>query len=124
MRMAPFVLAELDTTGDCVMTRIEHAPQKLVLQSGSTTLALDKNAGKAIMQRKLLFWARKPIERPISEIADVRVEANVDPASGAEICNTMLVMRGGGGWVLSAADKKDAAAAAEAVRNFVGIKPS
>ena len=106
------------------MTKIERAPQKLVLQSGSTTLALDKSAGKAILQRKLLFWARKPVERPLSEIADVRVKANLDAASGAEVCTTMLVMRGGDGWLLSAADKQDAMAAAEAVRDFVGIRPS
>lgn len=107
------------------MTKIERAPQKLVLQSGSTTLALDKSAGKAILQRKLLFWARKPVERPLSEIADVRVKANLDAASGAEVCTTMLVMRGGGGgWLLSAADKQDAMAAVEAIRDFVGIRPS
>ena len=103
------------------MTKIERAPQKLLLQSGSTMLALDKNAGKAVMQRKLLFWARKPLERRLSEITDVRVNAERDAASGAEICTTMLLMQGGGGWVLSAADKQDAAAAAEAVRDFVGI---
>ena len=88
--------------GDAAMTTIQRDQQRLVLQSGSTTLTLDKNAGKAIMQRKLLFWKRKPIQRPLFEIADVRVNTSADPASGAEICNTMLVMRDGGGWVISA----------------------
>jgi len=90
------------------MTTIDRAPQRLVLRSGSITLTLDKNMGKATMLRKLLFWARKPLERSLSEIAEVRVETTVGPASRAEICSTMLVMRTGGAWRLSAVDKKDA----------------
>ena len=80
------------------MTKIERAPQRLVLQSGSTTLTLDRSEGKATMLRKLLFWARKPIERPLSEIAEVTVDTNVDRASSVEVCKTMLVMRDGSAW--------------------------
>jgi hypothetical protein len=105
------------------MTRIERMPERLVVQSGSITITLDKQTGKAIMLRKLLFWVRKPLERSLTEIAEVRVDTAVDPASRAEICSTMLVMRTGGAWKLSAADKKDAVAATEAVRTFVGINP-
>ena len=113
-------LSYLLMMGDAAMTTIERDQQRLVLQSGSTTLTLDKNAGKAIKQRKLLFWMRKPIERSISEIANARVNANVDPASGAEICNTMLVMHDGGAWVISARDKQDATAAVAAIHDFLG----
>ena len=44
------------------MTTIERTPQRLVLKSGSTTFTLDRNAGKATMQRKFLFCVdRRPI---------------------------------------------------------------
>jgi hypothetical protein len=33
-------------------------------------------------------------------------------------------MRTGAGWALPAADKKDAAATADAVRDFLGIRPA
>ena len=46
---------------------IASTPQRLVLQSGSTTLALDRDAGKVSLQRRLLFWRLKPIEAPLSE---------------------------------------------------------
>jgi len=105
------------------MTKIERAPQQLVLQSGSITLTLDKSTGKATMLRKLLFWARKPLERSLSEIAEVRVDTSVDPASRAEFRNTMLLMRTGGAWKLSAVDKKDAETTVAAVREFLGIDP-
>jgi hypothetical protein len=77
------------------MTAIESAPEHLVLRSGSVTLRLDKITGKATMQRKLLFRARKPLERSLSEIADVKVDMAVDSASRAEVYSTMLVMRAG-----------------------------
>jgi hypothetical protein len=41
--------------------------------------------------------------------------------SGAEVCSTRLVLRTGVGWVLPAADKKDATATTEAVREFLGL---
>ena len=53
------------------MTTIERAPQRLVLRSASTTLTLDKDQGRALMERKLLFWARKPIEHPLSDVTQV-----------------------------------------------------
>ena len=106
------------------MTKIERAPQQLVLRSGSTTLTLDKSTGKAILQRRLLLWARQPIERPISDVAGATLEANVDRASGVEICSATLVMREGDAWSVPAADKKDAAAAVAAVRDFLGLPAS
>ena len=103
------------------MAVIESTPRRLVLQAGSTTLTLDKDAGSARMQRKLLMWKLKPVEKPLSEIADVTVDAGVDRASGVEVCNTMLVSRTGEGWALPAADKKDATATAQQLREFLGL---
>ncbi len=101
---------------------IENAPQRMVLQSGSTTLTLDKDANTAVMQRKLLFWSLKPLEVPLTDVAEITVDAGVDRASGVEVCNTMLVMRTGAAWALPAADKKDAETTAVAVRDFLGLR--
>ena len=51
----------------------ESTPRRLVLASGSTTLTLDKDAGKASLQRKMLFWNLKPTELPLSEFSSVDV---------------------------------------------------
>jgi hypothetical protein len=102
------------------MTTIERTPQKIILQSGSITLKLDRSTGKAVLQRKFLFWARKPLERSLSDIGEVRADTSVDPASRAEMCSTMLVMRAGGAWRLSAVDKADAETTVSAIRDFLG----
>lgn len=99
----------------------ENTPQRLVLQSGSTTLTLDKEAGKASLQRKLLLWKLKPVEATLSDVADVSVDTAVDRASGVEISHTMLVTRAGAGWALPAADKKEADANRAAIRSFLGL---
>jgi hypothetical protein len=100
---------------------IESTPQRVVAQSGSTTLTLDKTAGKATLQRKLLFWKLKPLELPLAEVAEFSVDVGVDRASGVEICNTMLVTRSGAAWALPADDRKDAEATAAAMRAFLGL---
>ena len=99
----------------------ERTPQRLVLKSVSTTLTLDKIAGKAILQRKVLLWGLKPAESPLSEVADITIDTAVDRASGVEVSHTMLIMRGGKGWAFPAADKTDAEANAAAMRDFLGI---
>jgi hypothetical protein len=103
------------------MAKIERAQQQLSVQSGSTTLTLDKDSGNAAMQRKLLFWARKPIERPLTDIASVHVDANIDRASGVELCSPMLVMRDGSAWALPHTDKADATETASVLRSFLGV---
>lgn len=97
----------------------ENTPRQLVLKSGSTTLTLDKDAGKATLQRKLLIWRLKPIEAPLSDVSEVTVDTAVDRASGVEVCHTMLVRRTGEAWALPAADKKDAEINASAIRDFL-----
>jgi hypothetical protein len=103
------------------MTNIERTPDRLALQSGSTTIVLDKQAGEAVLRRKLLFWARKPVTRPLNSISRVKLDTSIDAASKAELCSVMLLMREGGGWMLSARDKQDATAAIATVREFLGI---
>jgi hypothetical protein len=103
------------------MTKIERTPERLTLQSGSTTIVLDKKAGEAVLLRKILFWARKPVTLPLNSIRRVTVDTSVDAASKAEICNVMILLREGGGWALSTRDKQDATAAVATVREFLGI---
>lgn len=103
------------------MTTIERAPQSLILRSGSTTVGLDRDRGKAVMVRKFLFWTKRPMERPLSDLSDVSVDANVDRASGVELCRTMLVMQDGSAWALPPMDRKDATESAAAIRDFLGI---
>ena len=99
----------------------EDTPRQLVLKSGSKTLTLDKDAGKTTLQRKFLIWGLRPMEAPLSEVADVTVDTSVDRASGVEICHIMVVMRTGAGWALPAMDKQDAQTKATAIRAFVGL---
>ena len=39
------------------MANIEETPRKLILKAGSTTLTLDKDSGKATLQ-KMLLWKK------------------------------------------------------------------
>jgi hypothetical protein len=105
------------------MPMVESTPGKLVLMSGSTSLTLDKNAGKAILQRKLLFWKLKPIEAPLTDIAAVSIDKAVDRSSGVEVYNTMLVSRTDTAWALPAKDQTEAESDASALRAFLGLSP-
>jgi hypothetical protein len=102
-------------------TIVENTPQRLVLASGSTKLTLDKSAGTAVMQRKMLFWSLKPAEKVLSEIIDATVDAAVDRASGVEVCHVMLLSRTGEGWALPAKDKGSAQTAAAEIKRFLGL---
>jgi hypothetical protein len=97
----------------------ERTSQRLVLRSGSTTLTLNREAGKATLQRKILLWNLRPAEALLSDIVDVSVDAAIDRASGVEVCSTTLVMRTGAGWAFPCSDKKDAQAIANAIREFL-----
>ena len=103
------------------MAIVESTSQRLVLKSGSATLTLDKEARKLSLQRKILIWQKKPLETALSEVTDISVDTAVDRASGVEICHTMVVFRGGQGWALAAADKKEAQVHATAMREFLGL---
>jgi len=64
------------------MPILENTQTRLSIKSGSTTLTLDTTSGKITLQRKLLFWQQKPLEKPLSEVVSVSVDAAVDRASG------------------------------------------
>ena len=100
----------------------ENTPRRLVLTSGSTTLTLDKDASKASLQRKLLFWNLKPTELPLSEFSSVALDKAVDRASGVEIFHAMLVTRGGAAWAFPANDKADAEKNIAALRDFLALQ--
>ena len=90
------------------------------IKSGST-LTLDKTSGKIALQRKLMFWQKKPVEKPLSEVVAVSVDAGVDRASGVEICHTMVIFKAGDAWALPATDKNEAEGNATAIRNFLHL---
>ncbi len=99
----------------------ESTPRRLVLASGSTTLTLDKDAGKATLQRKLLFWNLKPAELPLSEVSSVTLDKAVDRASGVEIFHIMLVTRAGAAWAFPANDKAEAEKNMAALQGFLAL---
>jgi hypothetical protein len=105
------------------MAIIESTPRRLVLGSGSTKLTLDKDAGKASLQRKLLFWNLKPTELPLSDFSAVTLDKVVDRASGVEIFHAMLITRAGAAWAFPADDKLDAEKSVAAVREFLTLQP-
>ncbi len=99
----------------------EATPQHMILQSGSTTLTLDKTANTATMRRKFLFWNLKPMVAPLADLVNVEVDAGMDRASGIEVCNTMLITRAGAAWALPASDKRDAETTATAMKQYLGL---
>lgn len=103
------------------MTTIERTAERMVVSSGPTTLTLDKATATLSMIRKILIWAKKPRERPLSDLVGVNVDRNVDRASGVELCCVALVMRDGSAWVLPYTASEDAADTAGAIRDFLDI---
>ena len=103
------------------MPVITSAPTRLVLKSGSMTLTLDKDAGQATLQRKIVFWGLKPTEAPLSQIADVINDKAVDRASGVEIWHTMIVLHSGAAWAFPAASEQDAKDNVTAIRQFLSL---
>ena len=102
------------------MPILENTQTRLSIKSGST-LTLDKTSGKITLQRKLMFWQKKPVEKPLSEVVAVSVDAGVDRASGVEICHTMVIFKAGDAWALPATDKNEAEGNATAIRNFLQL---
>ena len=102
------------------MLILENTQTRLSIKSGST-LTLDKTSGKITLQRKLLFWQKKPVEKPLSEVVAVSVDAGVDRASGVEICHTMVIFKAGDAWALPATDKNEAKGNATAIRDFLHL---
>ena len=100
----------------------EQTPRRLVLKGDSGTLTLDKNAGKAVLARKILMMARKPVEFALDDIDDVAVKSDQDALSGATIHHSVMHRRGGEIMVLTTEEAKAAAATVAALRKFLGLK--
>ena len=77
------------------MANIESTHRKLVLKEASATVTFDKDSGKATLQRKFLFWNKKPVEFALSEIDDIAVKSDKDSLSGASIYHSVLHRRSG-----------------------------
>ena len=103
------------------MPILENTQTRLSIKSNSTTLTMDKTSDKITLQRKLLFWQRKPLEKPLSEVVSMSVDVAVDRASGVEICHTMVIFKAGNAWALPAADKNEAQGNAAAIRDFLQL---
>jgi hypothetical protein len=103
------------------MANIEQTATTLVLKAGSTALALDKDAGKATLQQKMLLWRKKPVEFSLSDIDDIAVKSDTDPMSGASIYHSVLHRRTGEITVLTTEEAKDAAETVKKLREFVGL---
>jgi hypothetical protein len=104
------------------LATIESTPQRLTLQAGGATLILDKEAGAASLRRKALLWERKPISIPLADICRVVVTPAVDRSCGFATCYTLLVTRSGNHLELPPAGKPAAEAAAQAIREFLGLQ--
>ena len=102
------------------MANIEISQHKLVLKQGSTTLTLDKDAGKATLQQRLLLWNKKPVQFALSDIDDIAVKSDKDAMSGASIHHSVLHRRTGEVTVLTTEEAKDAAETVKTLRGFIG----
>ncbi|MFO1100282.1 MAG: hypothetical protein U1E81_18970 [Xanthobacteraceae bacterium] len=103
------------------MATIESTAQRFVLTAGGTTLVLDKEAGAASLQRKALFWDRKPAVIPLADICKVAVTPAFERSCGFATSYTLLVARSGHHLELPPAAKASAEEAADAIRAFLGL---
>ncbi len=79
------------------MAIVENTAKKLVLQSGSTTLiARQRRRTDDAAKQSAVLEARSSSARRSRMSRDVKIEQNHDPASGADIYGTMVVMKSGG----------------------------
>jgi hypothetical protein len=76
------------------MAIVEHNSNRLVVEAGgglsAFSLALDKQAGIARIERSMLMWKRRPREIPLADIKDFAVASFKDAASGAELRKLLL----------------------------------
>ena len=77
------------------MTIVERNANRLVLEAGgglsSFSLALDKQAGLARIERSTLMWKRKPRELPLGDIKTVDVASFKDNVSGVELRKVVML---------------------------------
>jgi hypothetical protein len=103
------------------MANIATESDRVILHDGGTTLTLDKAAGEAVLERKVLFWNKKPVVFPLDEIDDIAVKSEKDAMSGATLHHSVMHRRSGEVTVLTTEPPEDAEATVEALRSFIGL---
>ncbi len=103
------------------MARMVSDPDRVILRDRGTTLIVDKPADEAVLERKFLFWQRKPVVLPLYEIDDVVVTSETDIPSGATLCHSVMVLRSGGTEVLTTEAPEEAEATVNTLREFIGL---
>ncbi len=108
------------------MTIIESTNSRLVVEAGSmlnkTKLTFDKTEGLAHFEQNLFLWRRKPVDVPLSDIADIEVMKVVDAASGATV--PVPVVRTRSGKELSLHVREiEADETVQRMCDFLGLKP-
>jgi hypothetical protein len=101
------------------MANIEVTPRQLVLNSGSTTLTLDKDTAKATLQQKMLLWNKKPVEFAFSDIDDIAVRSETDGLSGAKIFHSVLHRRSGEIVILTTEEADATGETVKKLREFI-----
>jgi hypothetical protein len=76
------------------MAIVERSTHRLVVEGGGGlsdfSLALDKHAGVARIERSTLMWKRRPLEMSLADIKNVDVATFKDAVSGAELRKLLL----------------------------------
>lgn len=104
------------------MATIECTPQRLVLCIGTATLVLDRAAGTASLERKGLFWNRKPVTIALDDISGVAMAPAFERSCGVASSYLLLATRSRTELELPPFGKADVEAAADGIRSFLGLR--
>jgi hypothetical protein len=106
------------------MAIVEHSTNRLVVAAGgglsSFSLALDKQAGLARIERNMLMWKRRPLEMPLADIKDFDVATFKDAVSGAELRKLLLRTRADEA-IEVPVEEASVEETAAALRDFLGL---
>lgn len=106
------------------MAIVERSTNRLVVEAGgglsSFSLALDKQAGLARIERNMLMWKRRPREMPLADIKNFDVATFKDAASGAELRKLLLRTRADEA-IEVPVEEKSVEETAAALRDFLGL---
>jgi hypothetical protein len=106
------------------MAIVERNANRLVVEAGggmsSFSLALDKQAGLARIERNMLMWKRRPLEMPLTDIKEFTVASFKDAASGAELRKLLMRTQADEAIELPV-EEKSVEETAAALRDFLGL---
>ena len=106
------------------MAIVEHNANRLVVEAGgglsSFSLALDRQAGLARIERNMLMWKRRPLEMPLADIKDFDVATFKDAVSGAELRKLLLRTQADEA-IEVPVEEKSVEETAAALRDFLGL---